>query len=104
MTRANIGSVAARSRLRLRTQVRFATSLEHLGFRSPMLEVFHGATDCTELDFQDIVLKRGYAARPSAPNGSPKVLVYPDASKKPPVGEGLNKASTVTMCPKHQLQ
>ena len=57
-----------------------------------MLEVFHGATDCTELDFQDIVLKRGY------------VLVDPDASKKPPVGEGLNKASTVTMCPKHQLQ
>ena len=48
--------------------------------------VFHGATDCTDLDIQsDIVLKRGY------------VLVYPDATKKPPVGQGLNKRATVTM-------
>ena len=48
--------------------------------------VFHGATDCTDLDIQsNVVLKRGY------------VLVYPDATKKPPVGQGLNKRATVTM-------
>jgi len=48
--------------------------------------LFHGITDCTDLDIQsDIVLKRGY------------VLVYPDASRKPPVGQGLNKRATVTM-------
>ncbi|CAE7941030.1 NUP98B [Symbiodinium necroappetens] len=48
--------------------------------------LFHGVTDCTDLDIQsDIVLKRGY------------VLVYPDASRKPPVGQGLNKRATVTM-------
>lgn len=48
--------------------------------------VFHGLTDCTDLDVaRDIVLKRGY------------VLVYPDQKNKPPPGEGLNKHATVTM-------
>jgi len=47
---------------------------------------FHGETDCTGLDFASIVrLEAG------------EVLVYPDSSQKPPVGEGLNKAATVTM-------
>eukprot|EP00930_Biecheleria_cincta_P088439 TRINITY_DN77678_c0_g1_i1.p1 TRINITY_DN77678_c0_g1~~TRINITY_DN77678_c0_g1_i1.p1 ORF type:complete len:862 (-),score=148.68 TRINITY_DN77678_c0_g1_i1:30-2582(-) len=48
--------------------------------------VFHGVTDCTNLDvMSNVVLKRGY------------VLVYPDPRKKPPVGQGLNKRATVTM-------
>lgn len=48
--------------------------------------VFHGATDCTNLDVaSNVVLRRGY------------VLVYPDPRKKPPVGQGLNKRATVTM-------
>merc|ERR1719265_2583138 len=47
---------------------------------------FHGETDCTGLDFERIVrLEVG------------EVLVYPDASTKPPVGVGLNRAATVTM-------
>ena len=48
--------------------------------------VFHGVTDCTDLDVgRDIVLKRGF------------VLVYPDQTKKPPPGQGLNKPASVTM-------
>lgn len=48
--------------------------------------VFHGVTDCTNLDIaSNVVLKRGY------------VLVYPDPRKKPLVGQGLNKRATVTM-------
>jgi CRISPR/Cas system-associated endoribonuclease Cas2 len=48
--------------------------------------LFHGTTDCTELDFERIVrLEIG------------EVLVYPDSSLKPPVGVGLNKAAIVTM-------
>mmetsp|Transcript_63495 Transcript_63495/g.112936 ORF Transcript_63495/g.112936 Transcript_63495/m.112936 type:complete len:876 (-) Transcript_63495:118-2745(-) len=48
--------------------------------------VFHGSTDCSNLDVhQNVVLKRGY------------VLVYPDPRQKPPVGQGLNKRATVTM-------
>eukprot|EP00933_Yihiella_yeosuensis_P028607 TRINITY_DN22446_c0_g1_i1.p1 TRINITY_DN22446_c0_g1~~TRINITY_DN22446_c0_g1_i1.p1 ORF type:complete len:961 (+),score=187.42 TRINITY_DN22446_c0_g1_i1:48-2885(+) len=48
--------------------------------------VFHGVTDCADLDIESIVvLKRGY------------VLVYPDPRNKPPVGQGLNKRATVTM-------
>lgn len=48
--------------------------------------VFHGVTDCTNLDVaSNVVLRRGY------------VLVYPDPRKKPPVGQGLNKRATVTM-------
>ena len=39
---------------------------------------------CEDVE-RDIVLKRGY------------VLVYPDPMNKPAVGEGLNKAATVTM-------
>jgi len=47
---------------------------------------FHGETDCTNLDFERIVrLEIG------------EVLVYPEHALKPPVGEGLNKAATVTM-------
>jgi len=47
---------------------------------------FHGETDCTGLDFARIVrLEVG------------EVLVYPDSSRKPPVGTGLNKAATITM-------
>merc|ERR1719498_428831 len=47
---------------------------------------FHGSTDCTDLDFERIVrLEIG------------EVLVYPDATMKPLVGVGLNKAATVTM-------
>jgi hypothetical protein len=47
---------------------------------------FHGETDCTALDFEQILrLEIG------------EVLVYPDSSSKPPVGMGLNKAATVTM-------
>ncbi|CAJ1456738.1 unnamed protein product [Effrenium voratum] len=48
--------------------------------------VFHGVTDCTDLDLhRDVFLKRGY------------VIVYPDQKKKPPLGHGLNKPATVTM-------
>ncbi|CAE8662831.1 unnamed protein product, partial [Polarella glacialis] len=48
--------------------------------------VFHGLTDCAELDIDKmVVLKKGY------------VLVYPDSKTKPPAGQGLNKRSTVTM-------
>jgi len=48
--------------------------------------VFHGETDCTELNFDQIVrLDIG------------EVLVYPDARSKPAVGVGLNKPATVTM-------
>eukprot|EP00928_Gymnodinium_smaydae_P088754 TRINITY_DN727_c1_g2_i1.p1 TRINITY_DN727_c1_g2~~TRINITY_DN727_c1_g2_i1.p1 ORF type:complete len:846 (+),score=177.07 TRINITY_DN727_c1_g2_i1:39-2540(+) len=47
---------------------------------------FHGATDCTALDFEAVVrLEIG------------EVLVYPDAAEKPPVGTGLNKAATITL-------
>jgi len=47
---------------------------------------FHGATDCTNLDFERIVrLEIG------------EVLVYPDSIMKPPVGVDLNKPATVTM-------
>jgi len=45
---------------------------------------FHGETDCTDLDFEQIIkLEIG------------EVLVYPH--EKPPVGVGLNKAATVIM-------
>jgi hypothetical protein len=48
--------------------------------------IFHGVTDCTNLDFESIVrLEVG------------EVIVYPEASSKPPVGVGLNKPSTVIM-------
>eukprot|EP00435_Cladocopium_sp_Y103_P029258 s1313_g7.t1 len=48
--------------------------------------MFHGVTDCTDLDLEkDVLLKRGY------------VLVYPDPVRKPPKGSGLNKRATVTM-------
>lgn len=48
--------------------------------------VFHGETDCTALDFENIVrLEIG------------EVLVYPDPKAKPEPGQGLNKAATVTM-------
>lgn len=48
--------------------------------------LFHGVTDCTDLDLEkDVLLKRGY------------VLVYPDPVRKPPKGSGLNKRATVTM-------
>jgi len=48
--------------------------------------VFHGVTDCSDIDVQkNVVLKRGY------------VLVYPNPRNKPPVGQGLNKRATVTM-------
>lgn len=48
--------------------------------------IFHGETDCTSLDFEQIVrLEVG------------EVIVYPDANTKPPVGVGLNKPSTVVM-------
>lgn len=48
--------------------------------------LFHGITDCSGLDLsRDVLLKRGY------------VLVYPEVSRKPPPGRGLNKRATVTM-------
>lgn len=47
---------------------------------------FEGETDCSNLDFQNIVrLEVG------------EVLVYPHPKTKPEVGVGLNKAATVTM-------
>mmetsp|Transcript_48107 Transcript_48107/g.123852 ORF Transcript_48107/g.123852 Transcript_48107/m.123852 type:complete len:163 (-) Transcript_48107:31-519(-) len=47
---------------------------------------FHGETDCTALEFEHIVrLEIG------------SVLVYPESTRKPPVGTDLNKAATVTM-------
>lgn len=47
--------------------------------------VFHGVTDCTDLDVPNLVhLDIG------------EVLVYPQGSKPPP-GQGLNKAATVTL-------
>jgi len=47
---------------------------------------FHGITDCSALDVERCVrLELG------------EVLVYPDASMKPPVGTGLNKAATITL-------
>lgn len=47
---------------------------------------FQGETDCRGVDFERVVrLEIG------------EVLVYPEASSKPPVGMGLNKPATVTM-------
>jgi len=47
---------------------------------------FEGETDCTGLDFENIVrLEIG------------EVLVYPHPRTKPEIGVGLNKAATVTM-------
>lgn len=47
---------------------------------------FHGITDCRGMDIQSLVhLDVG------------EVLVYPDQSKKPKPGHGLNKCATVTM-------
>jgi len=48
--------------------------------------VFHGSTDCTDLDIPSLVhLDVG------------EVLVYPVQGSKPAVGQGLNKCATVTM-------
>merc|ERR1712100_862151 len=47
---------------------------------------FHGATDCTNVDFEKLVrLEVG------------EVLVYPEPGSQPPAGQGLNKRATVTM-------
>eukprot|EP00397_Hematodinium_sp_SG-2012_P011618 GEMP01011762.1.p1 GENE.GEMP01011762.1~~GEMP01011762.1.p1 ORF type:complete len:823 (+),score=163.08 GEMP01011762.1:119-2587(+) len=47
---------------------------------------FHGLTDCTDMDLPSVIqLEVG------------EVLVYPNASSKPPIGFGLNKSATVTM-------
>lgn len=48
--------------------------------------VFHGVVDCRGIDFPHVI-KLGVG----------EVLVYPEGTVKPPVGEGLNRPATVTM-------
>ena len=46
----------------------------------------HGETDCRGVDFERAVhLEIG------------EVIVYPERASRPPMGNGLNKAATVTM-------